>query len=129
MLAKNAPDGGKARKSYLSSLAERLGQNSAPFKAAVQRLDEAIAHARKLNAEGKVYSAEQWEDHDVQRQIAAPNLLKMNESLNAYGLKIKDTTAEKYAQKGSNVSLTNNFFRDFYNVLIKNSPHANWFNG
>ncbi|MBR4222922.1 MAG: hypothetical protein IKR81_17305 [Victivallales bacterium] len=129
LLAKDAPDGGKARKSYLSSLAERLGQNSAPYKAAVQRLDEAIAHARKLNAEGKVYTADQWEDHDVQRQIAAPNLLKMDETLNAYGLKIKDATAEAFAKRASNASLTNNFFRDFYKVLIKDTSHANWFNG
>ena len=53
----------------------------------------------------------------------------MNESLNAYGLKIKDATAEAFAKRASNASLTNNFFRDFYKVLIKDTSHANWFNG
>ena len=38
-------------------------------------------------------------------------------------------TAEAFAKRASNASLTNNFFRDFYKVLIKDTNHANWFNG
>lgn len=126
-LAKGAPDGGAARTKYLNSLAERLGRDSRQYNAAVQRLDESIAHARKLAEYGKVYTAEQWEDHDVQREIAAPNMAIMNEKVNTYGLEISEQTLKLFAHKGKYASYTNTFFRDFYNVLIKDSKHENWF--
>ena len=38
------------------------GVRAAALKAAESRLDDAIAHAKKLNAEGKVYKQEDWQD-------------------------------------------------------------------
>ena len=122
-----APDGGIARKNYLNSLAERLGKDSMQYKAAVQRLDESIAHARKLANEGKVYTAEQWEDHDVQREIAAPNMATRDKKIDTNGAKISDKTLEAFTHKGKYASYTNTFFRDFYDVLIKGSKHEDWF--
>ena len=122
-LAKNAPDGGVARKNYLSSIAQRLGKNSEQYKAAVQRLDESIEYARKLEKEGKVYKEEDWENHDIQRDIAKPNLDNMEEK---YGAKM-DEAKKNAANGGKYVSYSNTFFRDFYEVLIKGSPHQNWF--
>ncbi len=69
-------DGGAARAEYLGSLATRLGAESVQYKCAVKRLDEAIAHARKLKSEGKVYTAEQWESHDIQKAVAKVALKK-----------------------------------------------------
>ena len=122
-LAKNAPDGGVARKNYLSSIAQRLGKNSEQYKAAVQRLDESIEYARKLEKEGKVYYVEDWEDHDIQRKIAKPNLYNMEEK---YGAKM-DEAKKNVANGGKYVSYSNTFFRDFYEALITGSPRENWF--
>ncbi len=126
-LAPDAPDGGAARQAHLTSLAERLGKNSAQYKAAVQRLDESIAHARKLHAEGKVYAADQWEDHDVQRQIAAPNLLNMKQQIGTYN-RIKNEVAKNFSNTSRYATYTNNFFRDFYEPLVQNTGRADWFN-
>ena len=60
---------GAPRRAYLADLKSRLG--AAQYKAAVSRLDEAIAHAEKLRREGKVYDAAQWETREVQRTVAA----------------------------------------------------------
>ena len=48
------------RKEYLDAIAPRI--SPAALKAAESRLDDAIAHAKKLNAEGKVYKQEDWQD-------------------------------------------------------------------
>jgi hypothetical protein len=127
-LAKDAPDGGAAREAHLSSLAERLGKGSAQFKAAVRRLDESIEYARQLNAKGKVYSAGQWEDHDVQCQIAKPNLRNMNEKIGTYG-KMKQDLADSISNGSHYVTYSNTFFRDFFATLLKGTDRANWFNG
>ena len=48
------------RKEYLDSIAPRI--SPAALKAAESRLDDAIAHAKKLFSEGKVYKQEDWQD-------------------------------------------------------------------
>ena len=126
-LAKNAPDGGAKRKEYLSSLALRLGKNSAQYKAAVQRLDESIEHAKKLQSNGKVYSQEAWENHEIQREIAKPNIANRKQKLNTYGANFDETTLGTISHNGKFVSYSNTFFRDFYDVLIKDSTHKDWF--
>ncbi len=126
-LAKNAPDGGKARADYLASLADRLGKGNESYKAAVRRLDESIVHARKLHADGKVYSAEQWEDHDVQRKIAAPNLTNMDAKLNTYNITLSEKTTSVFTRKSHYVNFTNSFFRDMYDTVITGTTHADWF--
>jgi len=126
-LAKDAPDGGVARKNYLTSIAQRLGKNSAQYKAAVLRLDESIAHAKTLNAEGKVYTQDQWMNHDVQRNIAKPNIDNRNATLNAYGAKLSNMTKADATHNAKYVGYSNTFFRDFYDTLILNSTRKNWF--
>jgi hypothetical protein len=51
------------KRAYLESIAPRLSPDS--LRAAEMRLDDAIAHAKKLNAEGKVYSGQDWQDPTV----------------------------------------------------------------
>ena len=127
-LAKDdAPDGGVARAAYLDTLAEKLGQGSEQYKCAVSRLDEAIAHARNLMASGKVYSAEQWENHDVQRQVAAPNLANRNQKLDHYNVSVGNNTLKRYQQKGEYVGYTNSFFRDFLETVTLVGSHKDWF--
>ena len=48
------------KRAYLDSIAPRLSPDS--LRAAEMRLDDVIAHAKKLNAENKVYSDEDWQD-------------------------------------------------------------------
>ena len=126
-LAKDAPDGGRARADYLASLADRLGKGSESYKAAVNRLDESIAHARKLHADGKVYFAEQWENHDVQRKIAAPNLANMGATLDTYNITLSEKTTTVFTGKSHYVNYTNSFFRDMYDTVVKGTSHENWF--
>ena len=126
-LAKDAPDGGRARADYLASLADRLGKGSESYKAAVNRLDESIAHARKLHADGKVYSAEQWENHDVQRKIAAPNLANMGATLDTYNITLSEKTTTVFTGKSHYVNYTNSFFRDMYDTVVTGTSHENWF--
>lgn len=62
---------GAERNAHLAELQSRLGFGTPQFKAAVARLDEAIAHAEKLQREGKVYDETQWETREVQKKVAA----------------------------------------------------------
>ena len=59
--------GGEARQAYLDDLRSRLSDES--LAAATARLDEAIAHAEKLKAEGKVLSPEEFESRENQKKI------------------------------------------------------------
>ena len=126
-LAKDAPDGGVARKNYLTSIAQRLGKNSAQYKAAVLRLDESIAYAKTLNAQGKVYTQKQWMNHDVQRNIAKPNLDNRKATLNSYGATLSGMTKANATHNAKYAGYSNTFFRDFYDTLILNSTRKNWF--
>lgn len=125
-LAQDSPDGGAARRTHLASLEERLGKGSAQYKAAVRRLDESIEHARRLAAEGKVYSAEQWEDHDIQRRIAAPNLANMETKIGSYNI-LGPNAVQEYSDDARYVTFSNNFFRDFFVPLVQNSTRPDWF--
>ena len=60
---------GPARDALLKEWSDRLGANSAQYRTAVNRLDEAIARAGQLRKEGKVYQAEDWEGEAVQKRI------------------------------------------------------------
>ena len=61
---------GAERDALLKDWADKLGgTRSQPYRNAVARLDEAIARAKQLEGEGKVYSAEQWESDEVQDRI------------------------------------------------------------
>ena len=56
-----AMDGDTAeRRAFLGSIAPRISPDA--LKAAEARLDEAIAHAKVLEAKGKVYGTDQWQD-------------------------------------------------------------------
>ena len=55
--------GTEARKNYIESLRARLSDEA--LKATEQRLDSAIAHAKKLKEAGRVYTDKEWMDPKV----------------------------------------------------------------
>lgn len=124
-LAPDAPDGGAARAEYLDSLAARLGAGSEQFKCAVKRLDDAIAHARKLKAEGKVYTAEQWETRDVQKDIATTALAKAKNHPDLPSASLPNAQAVKI--RSDYIGSTNFFFRDFYDTVTRGGNRKSWF--
>ena len=124
-LAADAPDGGVARAEYLDSLATRLGAESAQYKCAVKRLDDAIAHARKLKADGKVYTAEQWEMHDVQKGIAKVALRKARNHPALPRASLQNGEAVRI--RSDYIGNTNFFLRDFYEMVTSRGYHKNWF--
>ncbi len=60
---------GPERDTLLKDWADRFGARSQQYRNAVARLDEAIAAADRLEREGKVYGAEDWEKEEVQNRI------------------------------------------------------------
>ena len=78
-------------------------------------------------ASGKVYSAEQWENHDVQRQVAAPNLNNKDQKLEHYDIPVANSTVKHYQQKGEYAGYTNSFFRDFLETVTQAGSHKDWF--
>lgn len=107
---------GEARDAYLGELQKRLGAGSAQYQAAVSRLDESIAHAEKLEREGKVYSAEDWEKPDVQKSVAsAKNLAKSLPPVNGYSAdKRTDDVMLVYYNY---TTAPNLYLRDFAEIL------------
>ena len=124
-LAEDAPDGGAARAAYLDSLATRLGAESEQYKCAVKRLDDVIAHARKLKSEGKVYTAEQWESHDIQKAVAKAALRKARNHPALPSANLQYAQAVKI--RSDYVGSTNFFMRDFYDTVTSRGYHTNWF--
>ena len=61
--------GSRERKDLLNSLKPRLTPEA--LKATEKRLDEAIAHAKKLEKNGKVYGDDKWKDPDTLSQLPA----------------------------------------------------------
>jgi len=59
---------GKRRDDYIADLTANLPESAK--KAAISRLDDAINHAKALFKKGHVVSAEEWVNHDKQREIA-----------------------------------------------------------
>lgn len=124
-LAPDAPDGGAARTEYLDALATRLGARSVQYKCAVKRLDDAIAHARKLKDEGKVYTAEQWETRDVQTDIATTALAKAKNHPDLPSASLPNAQAVKI--RSDYIGSTNFFFRDFYDTVTRGGNRKTWF--
>ena len=83
--------------------------------------------AKKLQSDGKVYSQEAWENHEIQREIAKPNIDNRKQKLNTYGANFDETTLGTISHNGKFVNYSNTFFRDFFDVLIKDSKHKDWF--
>ncbi|MBQ9367889.1 MAG: hypothetical protein IJT83_08920 [Victivallales bacterium] len=59
---------GEKREAFIAELKARLTQEA--VDATVKRLDEAIDHAKSLEAKGRVLKAEDFEDPEIQKQIA-----------------------------------------------------------
>lgn len=80
---------GRDREELLKDWADRLGGPRSPqYLNAKTRLDEAIACAERLEGEGKVYRAEDWENGDVQKRILdaeLPQNLTFESSQNLIG--------------------------------------------
>ena len=125
LLASDASDGGAARAAYLESLAMQLGKDSEQYRCAVERLDGAIAHARELKDKGKVYTAEQWETHDVQKSVAEAAL---KEPKNRRDLPMpKGEAAEALKMMSEYMGCTNFMIRELHESLTKSGLHTEWF--
>ena len=124
-LASDAPDGGAARAVYLESLAMQLGKDSEQYRCAVERLDGAIAHARELKDKGKVYTAEQWETHDVQKSVAKAALKKPENRPDLP--KPKGQIAAELRVKSEFMGCTNFMIRELHESLTKAGHHTEWF--
>ena len=124
-LAPDAPDGGAKRAAHLDSLATRLGADSDQYRVAVKRLDESIAHARKLMAAGKVYTAEQWETRDVQKSVAKVALKQESYPVGVPRPNATDMDAIKI--RSDYVGCTNYAMRDLHKALTSSGYHKNWF--
>ena len=59
---------GEKREAFIAELKSRLTQEA--VDATVKRLDEAIAHAKSLEKRGRVIKAEDFENPEIQKQIA-----------------------------------------------------------
>ncbi|MBR6371939.1 MAG: hypothetical protein IKS20_02040 [Victivallales bacterium] len=59
---------GAKREAFIAELKSRLTQDA--VDATVKRLDEAIAHAKSLHDKGRVFKAEDFENLEIQNQIA-----------------------------------------------------------
>ena len=59
---------GERREKYIADLTANLPEDAKD--AAISRLDDAINYAKTLSKKERVVSAEQWVDHDKQREIA-----------------------------------------------------------
>ena len=124
-LAQDAGDGGAARTAYLDALASQLGKDSEQYKCAVKRLDECIAHARRLKVQGKVYTAGQWEAHEIQKSVANTALQYASNSANLP--KMGSRMGGDFKNRSKYVGSTNFFMRDLYEEVARCGKHKNWF--
>ena len=91
----------------------------------MERLDEAIAYARKLKSEGKVYTVEEWEKRDVQKGIAktASRLARNDSALP----KMSQRNADELKIRGEYVGYSNFFVRNMLKDVTSAGYHKNWF--
>lgn len=115
---------GEKRDAYLADLAKRLPTEA--VYSARNRLDEAIAHAEKLFAEGKVVANGDFEKQDVQKRLLGRELNAENpvKPLNGYKLPTGNGMDPRqdivFQAKRQNKSL---FMRD----LIDKTCKKDWF--
>lgn len=103
----------------------QLGKDSEQYRCAVERLDGAIAHARELKNKGKVYTAEQWETHDVQKSVAKAAQKKPE---NRSDLPMpKGQPAAELRVKSEYMGCTNFMIRELHETLTKAGYHTKWF--
>jgi hypothetical protein len=110
---------GSKRKRFQAELTSRLPADC--VAAAMSRLDEAIALAESLRAAGKVIARQDFEKHDVQKQIVAGRIVDPTKL-------VKDVTGEVPPPPGSSVFEGTNlvqslFFRDIFPHL----GNPDWF--
>ena len=115
--------GGQARKAHLNELRSRLGADTPEYHAAVQRLDDAILYAMKLNEAGRVYTKEQWETQNIQREVMS-HKVKFNATQLGGNATIADDKMKNYYVGRVNSTLSNNlFFRD----MMAGMTRPGWF--
>ena len=102
---------GGARTALLDEWAKRFGKKSQQYLCAVKRLDQAIARAKELMKQGKVYTAQQWESEDVQNKLADVEL-PQSLTLKKDGQEIG--SANSRFSRDYNISMADNYlFSDF----------------
>ena len=113
--------GGEARAKYIANLETRLSTEA--VKAAIGRLDEAIAHADKLAAGGKVVATAEWEHHEVQRGIVSPGLAYQAKFELVNGSSMESGGKRIAEQSAWELSMADVFTRD----LAMNIAKSGWF--
>ena len=108
---------GASRESYINDLKAHLPAKA--VESAVNRLDEAIALAAKLKSERRVYAAEDWNDHEIQRELAG----KMDDDSSPLpevnGLKPKNSPQVKEVGKEYKRETCSYFYRDLMYAIAK----------
>lgn len=103
------------KRAYLDSIAPRLSPEA--LDATAKRLDEAIAHAKKLKAENKVYSDAEWQNPNTLAQM--PELKSKVEIAKSDGTKI--TVGNKIGFVGNYcvVDCPSYYKRDYLDRMFK----------
>ena len=116
--------GGTARKEHLRNLKDRLGGDDTPeYAAAVQRLDEAILYAMKLNEAGRVYTKEQWETKDIQRAVVSHGVKFNGTQLGGKATILDDNKQKFYIARVKSTLSNNLFIRD----IMDGIERPGWF--
>ena len=107
---------GKNREALLDGWAKRFGKESQQYLCAVKRLDQAILRAKELKAEGKVYTAQQWETDDVQTKVGNAEFPQSLRLKNEAGANIG--SADNQLSFDYHFSMANNYvFSDFGKLI------------
>ena len=115
--------GGTARRNYLKELRTRLGDDTPQYRAAVQRLDDAILYAMKLNELGRVYTKEQWETKEIQREVASHQSKAEVNQLGGQATMADENAKNAYGSSITSTLSNNLFFRD----IEKGIKRPGWF--
>lgn len=114
---------GPARKAHLNELKARLGADTPEYKAAVQRLDDAILYAMKLNEAGRVYTKEQWETKDIQRAVVSHGVKFNGTQLGGKATILDDNKQKFYIARVKSTLSNNLFIRD----IMDGIERPGWF--
>lgn len=115
--------GGAARRNYLKELRTRLGDDTPQYRAAMQRLDDAILYAMKLNELGRVYTKEQWETKEIQREVASHQPKTEVKQLGGQATMANEQAENAYGSSITSTLSNNLFFRD----IEKGIKRPGWF--
>ena len=89
----------------------------------MQRLDDAILYAMKLNEFGRVYTKEQWETKEIQREVASHQAKAEVKQLGGQATMVDEKANNAYGSSITSTLSNNLFFRD----IEKGINRLGWF--